>query len=489
MSIQEMMDAVEADACKRSFYQFIKSFWGIICTDAFVDNWHVKYIADELQQGAQYIFDKKEVPYKLLINISPGTSKSSIILYLYPVWVWINDDTQRFITTSHSASLSIKAGVKSRDILQSPKFKRLFKNIKIRRDLSAKTFYQLENGGNRTITSKTGSVTGQHASFILSDDISDASKANSETDKIQTINHIQTISSREAKAGHTFHVYLQQRLSEDDSTAYLLQTIDPQNIKHICLPAILSDNVKPFEARKYYNDEGLFDPIRLSMNVLEKKKKELGTLAFSAQYMQSPVPIGGNLVQSAWFTTITREYSILSSHLYNTFIDTAYKEANKSGEPTNDPTGFITTYFENNTLYVSDYQEVWMNIMDLCRYLDKDLSKVHSRQSRVYIEPKASGVSIVQAMREMSNLNVCEIKGRKESKLVELTAILPLLESGRVVLVEGKWNELFIKRLTEFPYGKHDEAVDVLCYALNHYIKNDTSKQEAKMKANIRRML
>ena len=482
-----MIDAVEADACRKSFYQFIKSFWNIICTDAFVENWHIRYLADELQKGAEYVFNKSEVPYKLLVNVSPGTSKSSIILYLFPVWVWTNDDTQRFTTSSHSASLSIKGGVKSRDILLSPKFKRLFPKIKLRRDLSAKTFYQLENGGNRTITSKSGNITGlSHNSFILVDDISDASKANSESDKLQTINHIQTISTREARAGYCFHVYLQQRLSEDDATAYLLKTIEPQNIRHVCLPAILSDDVKPFEARKYYND-GLFDAIRLNKNVLDKKRKELGSHAFSAQYMQNPISAGGNLVKSDWFTTVTREYSIASVHTYNTFIDTGYKQQEKGKDP--DPSGWITCYFENNTLYISDYQEVWESIMNLCRYLDKDLSKLHSRNSFLYVEPRASGVSIVQVLRELSNLNVCEIKGRKESKLVELTAVLPLLESGRVVLVEGAWNDLFIKRLTEFPYGKHDEAVDVLCYALNHYIKNDTSKQEAKMKANIRKML
>jgi len=266
-----------------------------------------------------------------------------------------------------------------------------------------------------------------------------------------------------------------------------MQNIDAQNIRHICLPAIISDDVKPFEARKFYNEEGLFDPIRLSNKVLDKKRKELGSLGFSAQYMQSPVPIGGNLVQKDWFNTVTKDYALASVHNYNTFIDTAYKSQSEGKE--NDPSGWITTYFENNTLYIFDYQEVWMSIMDLCRYLDKDLSKLHTRNSMLYIEPRASGVSIVQAMREMSNLNVCEIKGKKESKLVELTAVLPLLESGRVVLVEGKWNELFIKRLTEFPFGKHDEAVDVLCYALNHYIKNDTSKEDAKMKANIRRLL
>lgn len=491
MNHSDLMTYVERKATKESFYEFIKSFWNVICTDQYVDNWHIKYLADELQKGAKYVFDKDDVPYKLIINISPGTSKSSIILYLFPVWCWVNDPTARFITTSHSNSLSIKAGVKSRDILQSDKFKRLFPDVKLRRDLSAKTFYQLEAGGSRVMTSKTSKITGNHANFILCDDIADASKANSESDKAQTINHIQAISSREATKGKCFHVYLQQRLADDDATSYLLNTNNKDEIRHINLPAELDDSVYPEECKEFYID-GLFDINRLSRKVLEKKKLELGTRGYSAQFSQKPVQPGGNIVKIEWFNITPSDFN--PNNVYHFYIDTAYKEAGKigaNGEPRNDPSGLLCAYYNviTNKMHIVDYQEVYMPITDLCRFIKQWTSTWYNNNSWLNIEPKASGISTIQTLREVTDLNVRELPAKKDSKMVELMNISPKIESGRVVLEDGPYRKLFLERVCGYPFQAHDEAVDVLCYAVNDLLSNNNRSDNKQFIKKINKLL
>ena len=65
-----------------SFYEFIRQAWRAIeGTVPFVDSWHIKAIAEHLE--ACY---RREIK-KLLINIPPRTSKSTIISVMFPAWV------------------------------------------------------------------------------------------------------------------------------------------------------------------------------------------------------------------------------------------------------------------------------------------------------------------------------------------------------------------------------------------------------------------
>ena len=44
-------------------------------------------------------------------------------------------------------------------------------------------------------------------------------------------------------------------------------------------------------------------PERESRETLEAIKSEVGSLMFSAQYQQRPVPVEGNLIRRSWFPT------------------------------------------------------------------------------------------------------------------------------------------------------------------------------------------
>ena len=70
-------------------------------------------------------------------------------------------------------------------------------------------------------------------------------------------------------------------------------------------------------------------------------------------------------------------------------------------------------------------------------------------------------------------MNPIEIHGSvvAEGKSARLKAASPRVESGRIWLVNGKWNEEFIYQLTTFPNAKHDEAVDLLSYAIYAYFR------------------
>ena len=96
----------------------------------------------------------------------------------------------------------------------------------------------------------------------------------------------------------------------------------------------------------------------------------------------------------------------------------------------------------------------------------------YTNSSRIYVEPKASGKSIVQTLKKETGLNVREDKPPSKDKVARVSDISASLESGRVSLLKGKWNEEFLNQLVRFPAAKHDDMVDCLVMAINKNMWN-----------------
>src|SRR5574340_1703354 len=97
------------ELCNRSFHRFLREFWPTVCHDPFQDNWHIQYLCTELQQVAERVARREPNPYDLIINIPPGTSKSSICSVFFPVWCWTRWPWMRFLTFSYNQQVAIKS--------------------------------------------------------------------------------------------------------------------------------------------------------------------------------------------------------------------------------------------------------------------------------------------------------------------------------------------------------------------------------------------
>ncbi|MDR0431067.1 MAG: hypothetical protein LBH58_11380, partial [Tannerellaceae bacterium] len=131
-----------AEQCRESFFYFVKAFWNVIIKEEPVYNWHIEFLCQELQELSVSIVNREQKPYDLIINIPPGTTKSTITTIMFPAWLWTQDATIRIITNSYSNDLSIEHATKSRDIITSDKYRRLFSEIALRIDKAAKANYE-----------------------------------------------------------------------------------------------------------------------------------------------------------------------------------------------------------------------------------------------------------------------------------------------------------------------------------------------------------
>ena len=211
-----------AEKCRSSFFYFVKTFWNVIIKEEPVYNWHIEALCDELQALSVSIVDRKDKPYDLIINIPPGTTKSTITTIMFPAWLWTQDATIRIITNSYSSDLSIEHATKSRDIITSEKYRRLFPNIVLRRDKAAKSSYENTATGARYTTSTGGTITGKHAHVVINDDPLNPAQAASDADRNTANEHTKTLASRKVDKKNTPTITIMQRLHEMDVTGYIL---------------------------------------------------------------------------------------------------------------------------------------------------------------------------------------------------------------------------------------------------------------------------
>ena len=96
-----------ASKLKSDFYLFFAMFWEKISSDDLVESKHIKFICDELQKLGEDVIARRKPPYDwLLINVPPGSSKSSIISIMFPTWLLTKDPSIFCINASYSSDLA-----------------------------------------------------------------------------------------------------------------------------------------------------------------------------------------------------------------------------------------------------------------------------------------------------------------------------------------------------------------------------------------------
>ena len=460
--------ALEKKLCEMSFYEFFKAAWIVVEPAVPLStNWHHKYICDLLQQECERVIAQKPKDKDVIINVPFRSTKSLIVTVMFPVWAWIKSPKLRFITSSYSATLSIELATKSRDIIFSDWFKRRWGDVfHIKKDQNLKERYENNFVGMRRATSVGGTVTGQGGDFLIVDDPLSPQMASSATERDNANEWYRTtFYSRLNQPDIGVRIIIMQRVHEDDLTGFLLGRETRLKYKHICIPAKSGDdNIKPKHLEEFYDkDTGLFWEDRFSQRTLDDYKSALGSYGYAGQLQQTPTPLDSGMIHKDWFKV--DRYRVDDS-VVNFVIDPAYTADQK-----NDPSALLAYTYKDNKWQIVDCVNVYKEFPDLVKFIQQWVAKNgYTNRSRIFVEPKASGKSIVQTLVRETGLNVKEDKPPTKDKVARVSDVSASLESGRVSLLNGDWNDEFLDQLTKFPAAKHDDMVDCLVMAVNKEI-------------------
>jgi predicted phage terminase large subunit-like protein len=458
---------------KSNLYMFVKYFWSAYSSEEFKGNWHIEYICEELEIIAKRVIDRKPKLYDLIVNVPPGTSKTSTIMIMYPLWVWVNAYDIRFITASYTSALSLESAEYSRDVVRSDKFQQLFPEIGVKEDKDTKSNFRVIkkeyrngpykqpnqiNGGNRFSTSVGGTLTGFHGHMLLVDDPLDPKRAISKTELDKANRWIsETLSTRKVDKQVTPMILVMQRLHENDPTGYLLKT-KKDRIKHICLPAEIKNykhKVKPVELMLRYTHK-LLDPVRMPMRVLNDMEGDLGQYGYAGQIGQDPTPPGGGMFKVDNIRSINQLPPPVNYTQTVRYWDKAGSV--DSGAYT---VGLKLLKLKNNQYIIVDVVRGQWSAEQRERII---LQTAHADGEECIIyheqEPGSGGKQSAEATTRMLAGFRVYAERPTGDKVYRADPFSVAVNNGDVSLLHGIWNQALLEEMRLFPYSTYKDQVD-----------------------------
>ncbi len=462
----------ERDALVRTdLYSFvIKVFETLSPTTPFLENWHIELLC----LNAQAIVDQ-HCP-RLIVNAPPRSLKSIIFSVALPAFLLGHNPSAKIICASYSDAIAGKLAFDFRRVVNAAWYKRIFPGLHIDKDTEAET--STTAGGFRLTTSVGGSLTGRGGDIIIVDDPLNASETDSKTSRERVNDWFRSaLLSRLDNPTLGTILIVMQRLHMDDLSGILLAQ---GGWKHLSLPAIApEDRTIALGRNRTFTWRGgqSLHPERLPLSYLASTKSDIGSAAFSAQYLQNPIPAEGNLLKQAWLRYVNAVPQRQQGDQIVQSWDTAYKI-----KETNDYSVGLTFLIRGkNEVYLLDVVRERLEFAPLKDRIIREADKWQA--TAVLIEEQASGTSLIQYLRSQVR-GLRGIKPEKD-KYTRAAAITPLLEGAILHLPRGAhWQIDFQEEYLAFPHARHDDQVDALTQFLGWIAERRWSYFEADFGIN-----
>ena len=429
--------------------------------------WFHKEIADHCQMLLEGKIKN------LMVFMPPQHGKSEIISRNFPAFAFGQNPDLKIVGSSYSADLAEQFSRAIQRTIDSREYHEIFPDTYlngsdgryVKNCIRNVDFFELVgHRGFYKAVGVGGALTGTPVDIAIIDDpVKDANEANSVTYRQRVWDWYNTVLTTRLH-NHSRQLFIMTRWHEDDLAGRILKA-EPNEWVVLSIPAICEQEHDGGKSDRHIGDA--LWPSHHSVKKLLKQKAR-APREFSALYQQHPTIEGGNIVKRHWFKKISlAEFRTLRfNEPMHFYLDTAYNKK-KQGQD-NDPSGILAACRIRNYIYIYNAMKVWKEMPDLLRFLPDYMSANEaSDESKLHVEPKANGESVIQMLKEISTLNVKETETPKDSKEVRLRAVSPRIECGRVFLVDGDWNEEFLDEVCGFPTQPHDEFVDILGYAIN----------------------
>jgi predicted phage terminase large subunit-like protein len=460
---QRFMDYLIWEA-QRDFYVFVKLV-GPTHINGFVAGRHINKLARHLQQMEEGVALKDPETKGKMVHMPPGGSKSKVSSNLFPAWAMGRNPNWFILLVGHTIKFAEdNLGRPTKDVMNYPQYKAIFPNIAMRKDVDSAGRFYTEQGGQIVATGVGSNIAGRRAHLALLDDPVSEQTTTAEKAEMLTwfYDGLRTRLMPEGRVG-----LIMTRWGTDDIAGELKKK-NAQDWDTISFPAILdaiSSAILGLPVGSSYWPE--FWPLKRFLAL----KQDMPAQRYSALYMQSPVPEEGTIFKKDNFQIWPHSEPPQCDFILVS-LDTAY--GGKQGK--NDPTAWgVWGVFQRPSVNFEG-REVWVNhlillecgknwyepgdLINLCKDLRNDY-----KPDLFLIEKQASGNFIGQELRKRGIPTLDFVT--KHDKIARAQACQVIFQNRRVWFPDkdDEVNDLMNECL-EFPYGKHDDAVDQLTQAL-----------------------
>ena len=349
-------------------------------------------------------------------------------------------------------------------VLDANWYKSIFPATRIARGRGARLDFETTRGGGRFSTSVGGTLTGRGGDIIILDDPHKPEDAGSDVRRETVLDwYRSTLLSRLNDPSSGAIILIQQRIHEQDLAGFL---IDQGGWEHLDLPAVAEEPCLidlGWRGKIARNEGDLLHPDRLPRELLDRRRAELGSYIFAAQYQQHPAPIDGGIIDWSWF----KSFATPPERQPDDRVVSSWDTASTASEAS-DYSVCTTWLVRGQYAWMLDLVRARLEFPELQRRIISEAQKW--RANSVLIEKAGSGISLIQDInRAQPGLNAIGITPR-DDKATRLMSVSAIVEAGRISLPsEAPWIADFRRELTFFPHGSYDDQVDSLSQFLGWF--------------------
>jgi len=405
------------------------------------------------------IYGKLQVPRitRLLIIMPPGHGKSTCGTVNYPLWAVGRNHNLRVIVVSHTRDFVASFIREITAQMATEAYGRIFGDLKpfrpnkwtqneivVKRD-------RIQKDPTFTALGTEQATIGRRADIIICDDIIDEDYATSEVLR----QSVKTWFKKE-----------------------LLTRLEPQG-RIVCIGTrwhfadLYDDLLKEKDEKGNLIWDRLVFPVwnerlevlwpeKWPLEIILARKAEIGSVAFSAQYLCDPTPVEGAIFKAEWLhywheTNEDAAKRIFKLPPLNTLRIYQGWDLAISEDPGADWTVGVTLGLsQDGYAYLLDYYRGHLDFPAQIKQVEAQAAAW--KPYRIAIESNAYQRALPQWLRQ-GLLPVVEIKQSKD-KVMRLTELSPYFENG-TLRVNPKQEEFLLEYL-QFPKGAHDDILDAL---------------------------
>jgi predicted phage terminase large subunit-like protein len=405
---------------------------------------HQKVLLDGLER-----VERREVERGLLVEMPPGSGKSSYTSVVYPAWYLGRNPTHSLIACSHTEELTVRFGRRARNLYAGQAHKQIFATG-VSKDSGAAGRWDTVAGGEYYAVGFNGSVTGRRADILLIDDpVKGREEADSQRIRDKTWDiYINDLLTRLKPEGR--QILVTTRWHEDDLAGRILE-MEGGRWDRIRLPMEAQANDilgrKPGERLwpEWFTEEMVSDAKRDSR-------------AWNALYQQEPAGEDGDFFKREWF----RDYDIAPNPAnLRIYAASDYAVTEKGGDFTEHA---VFGMDFNRNLYVLDW---WSGQETAARWIEVQCDLIQKWKPvkwfgeagpiRRAIEP-----FLLRRMDERAAYCPLEWLPSIHDKPTRLRAFQGMCDQGKVWFPKrgADWRSDVVGQLLRFPVGMHDDKVD-----------------------------
>ena len=455
-------DAIRARH-RASFAAFFRDAWHIIePTTDLKWNWHLQAMCDTMQAA----YDGR-IGNRLLVNVPPGSSKSTIVSVMFQAWVWgpRGDRGKRFVSSSFEMGNVTRDTRKTRDLILSQWYQALYPTDLKR---AGETSFENYDFGFRE-GAPFASLTGKRGDVLTIDDPHSLDQSESETEREKAVRRfIEGGQNRINDWEKSLIIIVMQRLHEADLTGAILAR--DMGYIHLMLPMEFEPERKCiildkggaifFEDPRAYDGE-LLDPARFPRHTVDAYKRD-NDYAHASQNQQRPVPREGGMFKIGQIEIVD---TVPPNAIRVRGWDIAGSTKKKSPFTVGGLLAYVNgiVYIEHCTRARKEIDQAEAMIVQTARYdherwatrclnsLPQDPGQAGKAQ-RHHLANRLAGI----------NFKFSPESGTKEDRAIPFAA---MVNSGQVRMVKGDWNKPLLDELGMFPGSAYKDQADAFSRA------------------------